>query len=45
MRIGGNEEKGKVSGFFVQPTVITDVRLSMKVAQEEIFGPIAAILK
>lgn len=42
---GGNEKKGKTSGFFVEPAVIADVQLSMKVAQEEIFGPLAAIIK
>jgi len=42
---GGNEKKGKNSGFFVEPAVVIDVKLSMKVAQEEIFGPLAAIIK
>ena len=31
-------------GFFVQPTVFDDVRPEMKIAQEEIFGPVVAIL-
>jgi aldehyde dehydrogenase (NAD+) len=31
-------------GFFVEPTVLTDVRNDMKVAQEEIFGPVLAVL-
>lgn len=44
-KLGGNEKKGKTSGFFVEPAVVADVKLSMKVAQEEIFGPIAAIIK
>jgi len=39
------KKKGKDSGFFVEPAVVTDVKLSMKVAQEEIFGPVAAIIK
>ncbi|CAF0724899.1 unnamed protein product [Rotaria sordida] len=42
---GGNEKKGKTSGFFVEPAVIADVKLSMRVAQEEIFGPVVAIIK
>ncbi|CAF1057379.1 unnamed protein product [Adineta ricciae] len=42
---GGNEKKGKESGFFIQPTVVADVKLSMLVAKEEIFGPIAALIK
>ncbi|KAK1979953.1 aldehyde dehydrogenase [Colletotrichum cereale] len=32
-------------GFFVQPTVFTDVTTSMRVYREEIFGPCAAVLK
>jgi aldehyde dehydrogenase (NAD+) len=32
-------------GFFVKPTLFTDVSPSMKIAQEEIFGPVAAVIK
>lgn len=42
---GGNEKKGKDFAFFVQPVVLSDVKLSMRVAKEEIFGPVAAIIK
>ncbi|CAF1154989.1 unnamed protein product [Adineta steineri] len=42
---GGKEKKGKNSGFFIEPTIIADVKLSMRVAQEEIFGPVASIIK
>jgi aldehyde dehydrogenase (NAD+) len=28
------------SGFFIEPTLFTDVDNSMKIAQEEIFGPV-----
>jgi betaine-aldehyde dehydrogenase len=31
-------------GFFLQPTVLADVHNEMRVAQEEIFGPVACIL-
>jgi acyl-CoA reductase-like NAD-dependent aldehyde dehydrogenase len=31
-------------GFFVQPTVIADVSNDMRVAQEEIFGPVAVVV-
>jgi acyl-CoA reductase-like NAD-dependent aldehyde dehydrogenase len=31
-------------GFFVQPTVLTEVTGDMRVAQEEIFGPVLTIL-
>ena len=32
-------------GYFVQPTVFTDVKDEMKIAREEIFGPVMSILK
>jgi betaine-aldehyde dehydrogenase len=32
-------------GFFVEPTVFADVTPAMKIAREEIFGPVLAILK
>jgi acyl-CoA reductase-like NAD-dependent aldehyde dehydrogenase len=32
------------SGFFVEPTVIADVQNEMRVAQEEIFGPVAVVI-
>jgi aldehyde dehydrogenase (NAD+) len=32
-------------GFFIEPTVFADVRNEMKIAQEEIFGPVMSIIK
>lgn len=32
------------SGLFVEPTVLTDVDNSMRVAQEEIFGPVTCVM-
>ena len=32
------------SGFFVQPTMFTEVDNSMRIAQEEIFGPVASVI-
>lgn len=32
------------NGFYVQPTVFADVKNSMKIAQEEIFGPVLTII-
>ena len=37
----GNQERG----YFIQPTVFTDVKNSMQIAREEIFGPVAAAIK
>ncbi len=38
-------EGEKAKGFFVKPTLFADVRPHMKIAQEEIFGPVLAVLK
>jgi acyl-CoA reductase-like NAD-dependent aldehyde dehydrogenase len=35
---------GRTRGFFVSPTVFTDVTRDMRIAQEEIFGPVLTIL-
>ncbi len=32
-------------GYFLEPTVFTNVDNSMKIAREEIFGPVAAVMK
>ncbi|KAM0482558.1 hypothetical protein ACHAPX_003077 [Trichoderma viride] len=43
LALGGKRHGDK--GYFIQPTVFTDVTPDMKIAQEEIFGPVAAIQK
>ncbi len=40
---GGNRVGDK--GYFIEPTVFADVKDDMKIAQEEIFGPVMSILK
>ncbi|XP_014486380.1 PREDICTED: retinal dehydrogenase 1-like [Dinoponera quadriceps] len=40
----GGERKGTV-GFFVKPTVFSNVTDDMRIAKEEIFGPVQSILK
>ncbi len=40
----GGERVGE-RGYFVAPTVFADVKDEMKIAQEEIFGPVMSILK
>ncbi|CAF4835663.1 aldehyde dehydrogenase X, mitochondrial-like isoform X1 [Pieris napi] len=42
--VAGGGRHGNV-GFFVQPTVFADVTDNMKIAREEIFGPVQSILK
>jgi aldehyde dehydrogenase (NAD+) len=50
----GKNEKAKLGtgggrvgdrGYFIEPTVFSDVTDNMKIAQEEIFGPVMSILK
>ncbi len=42
---GGRRAGGDLSGgYFVEPTVFTDVHDSMAIAREEIFGPVMSIL-
>jgi acyl-CoA reductase-like NAD-dependent aldehyde dehydrogenase len=47
VRCGGNRDTqgSKAKGLFVQPTVFTDVTPQMKIAQEEIFGPVLAAIR
>ncbi|KAJ7650924.1 aldehyde dehydrogenase [Roridomyces roridus] len=40
----GGERHG-TEGYFIQPTIFTDCKAEMKIVKEEIFGPVAAILK
>ena len=44
---GGNVPslQGFSGGFFVEPTVFTDVTDTMRIAREEIFGPVMSVLK
>ncbi len=43
---GGRDTQGaKARGFFVQPTVFTGVRPEMRIAQEEIFGPVLSAIR
>lgn len=41
---GAAHVPGCEGGFFVEPTVLTNVRSDMRVAREEIFGPVVAVL-
>ncbi|MEE8170978.1 MAG: aldehyde dehydrogenase family protein, partial [Phycisphaerae bacterium] len=43
MTTGGGRAGDK--GFFIEPTVFCDVKDDMKIAQEEIFGPVMSIIK
>jgi 1-pyrroline-5-carboxylate dehydrogenase len=42
---GGGAAKDAGAGYFIQPTVIADVAPTARIAQEEIFGPVLAVIK
>ncbi|HWX53233.1 MAG TPA: L-glutamate gamma-semialdehyde dehydrogenase [Verrucomicrobiae bacterium] len=42
---GGSAAKEAGEGYYVQPTVIVDVAPTSRLAQEEIFGPVLAVIK
>jgi acyl-CoA reductase-like NAD-dependent aldehyde dehydrogenase len=46
LKTGGNRlDTGEFAhGFFMEPTVLTDVNPKMRIAQEEIFGPVVGII-
>ena len=41
----GATVKGSEDGYYVGPTVIDDVRPDMRIAQEEVFGPVLSIVR
>jgi aldehyde dehydrogenase (NAD+) len=41
---GAEAPEGLDKGFFVKPTVFSEVKTDMTIAQEEIFGPVLSIL-
>jgi 4-guanidinobutyraldehyde dehydrogenase/NAD-dependent aldehyde dehydrogenase len=41
---GGHRAREASGGFYVEPTVFTDVRQEMRIAREEIFGPVLATI-
>jgi acyl-CoA reductase-like NAD-dependent aldehyde dehydrogenase len=41
-KLGGDVRGGK--GYFVDPTIFTNVKNDMRIAREEIFGPVASVI-
>lgn len=41
---GGNHALPDSGGFFIEPTVFTDVPQTARIAQEEIFGPVLSVM-
>lgn len=44
LRMGGERVKTETGGYFIEPTVFDEVHNKMKIAQDEIFGPVLATL-
>ncbi|MGZ4840047.1 MAG: aldehyde dehydrogenase family protein, partial [Terriglobales bacterium] len=42
---GGRRDTKHGEGFFIQPTVVADLKPKSKLEQEEIFGPVLAVIK
>jgi gamma-glutamyl-gamma-aminobutyraldehyde dehydrogenase len=42
---GGKQVRGETGGYYVEPTVFDNVTNDMRIAQEEIFGPVMAVLR
>ena len=41
---GGNQALTETGGFFVEPTIFADASNEMKIAREEIFGPVLTVI-
>src|SRR5262245_39187744 len=42
---GGNVAKTAGEGYFIEPTIVADIPAKSKLEQEEIFGPVLAVIK
>jgi len=45
VHLGGGVRKVGDGGYFIEPTIFTDVRPDMKIVREEIFGPVVVVAK
>ncbi|MFN3988077.1 MAG: aldehyde dehydrogenase [Rhodocyclaceae bacterium] len=43
--VGGNRARGGSGGFYVEPTLFDRVDNQMKIAREEIFGPVLSVIR
>jgi (Z)-2-((N-methylformamido)methylene)-5-hydroxybutyrolactone dehydrogenase len=43
--LGGRARPDIGAGQFIEPTIFTDVENSMRIAQEEVFGPVLSVIK
>jgi len=45
LMFGGGPTKGMAEGYYIDPTIFTNVTHEMWIAHEEIFGPVLAVIK
>lgn len=45
LAFGGTPEKRATAGHYLAPALFTEVQNGMRIAQEEIFGPVAAVIR
>ena len=45
LAVGGERPPAPKNGFYIQPTVFEDVHNQMRIAREEIFGPVVSLLR
>jgi betaine-aldehyde dehydrogenase len=43
--LGGSRPKGFDRGFYIEPTIFSGVESRMRIAQEEVFGPVLSVIK
>jgi aldehyde dehydrogenase (NAD+) len=41
----GGEPSSVSEGYYIKPTIFTEARAGMKIVEEEIFGPVAVVIK
>lgn len=44
LRCGGKVPEGLDEGYYIEPTIFADVTSDMKIAREEIFGPVVSVI-
>jgi len=45
LRVGGELVRCETPGYFLAPTLFTDTTPSMRINQEEVFGPVASVIR
>jgi betaine-aldehyde dehydrogenase len=45
LALGGSRPANLTRGFFLEPTVFTDVDAGMRIARDEIFGPVISVIR